>query len=117
IPCRGASPLRVSIPTMSAPPLRQEPTVPALSGWGRSNVLWLAVSLCMLALLATAAWLVISDDEQPLPPFLAGGGARQAPAAPAPRDGLRLAGSGSNLPITRALSAAFPRERSRHAVV
>ncbi|MCA9705615.1 MAG: substrate-binding domain-containing protein [Myxococcales bacterium] len=32
-------------------------------------------------------------------------------------DGLRLAGSGSNLPLTRALSAAFPRGQGRYSVV
>lgn len=102
---------------MPEPSLQQEPAVPALRDWGRSNVLWLAVSLSMLALLAGAAWVVISDADQPLPPFMKAGGSRPPPTAPVPHDGLRLAGSGSNLPITRALSAALPRTTSLHAVV
>jgi len=96
-----------------------EPSVPALGGWGRSNLLWLAVSLVMLVLLAAAAWVVISDTNQPLPPFLqpSGGAAGPEPASSRQSEGLRMAGSGSNLPLTRALSAAFPREDSQHPVV
>jgi phosphate transport system substrate-binding protein len=102
---------------MGAPTLRQEPAVPALSGWGRSTVLWLAVSASMLALLAMAAWVVISDADQPLPPFLQAAEPRPPAPIPIPRDGLRMAGSGSNLPITRELSAAFSLAESQHAVV
>lgn len=106
-----------SIRQMAAPTLRQEPAVPALSGWGRSTVLWLAVSASMLALLGVAAWVVISDADQPLPPFMKATAPRTAAPAPAPRDGLRMAGSGSNLPITRALSSSFSLAESQHAVV
>jgi phosphate transport system substrate-binding protein len=102
---------------MGSPPLRQEPAVPALSGWGRSTVLWLAVSASMLALLAVAAWVVVSDADQPLPPFLKTAGPRPTTPAMVPHDGLRMAGSGSNLPITRALSSAFSLAESQHAVV
>jgi phosphate transport system substrate-binding protein len=102
---------------MGAPPLQQEPAVPALGGWGRSNVLWLAVSVSMLVLSAAAAWVIVSDADQPLPPFLEAGGARPPAPAVAPHDDLRLAGSGSNLPITRALSATFSRAELQHAVV
>jgi len=102
---------------MGAPSLRQEPAVPALSGWGRSTVLWLAVSASMLALLAVAAWVVVSDANQPLPPFLETAAPRPPAPTPAPRDGLRMAGSGSNLPITRTLSSAFSLVESQHAVV
>jgi len=102
-----------------AAPTPPPPAVPELSGWGRSNLLWLAVSLSMLALLATAAWLVVSDTDQPLPPFLRVGGLDSPTPRAAPRrgEGLRLAGSGSNLPMTRALSAAFPRDPTQHPVV
>lgn len=102
---------------MDAPPVRQEPAVPALGGWGRSNLLWLAVSAIMLVLGAAAAWVVVSDADQPLPPFLKAGAARAAPPAASPHGGLRLAGSGSNLPVTRVLSAAFSRAEGQHAVV
>ena len=102
---------------MAAPPLRQEPAVPALSGWGRSTVLWLAVSASMLVLLAVAAWVVVSDADQPLPPFLRSAEPRPPAPAVARRDGLRMAGSGSNLPITRVLSSAFSLAESQHAVV
>lgn len=108
--------LQVSIALMPGPSLRQEPPVPALSDWGRSNLLWLAVGLASLVLLGAAAWLVISDEEQPLPPFLQAGGVRPSTAA-IPHDELRLAGSGSNLPITEALSTGLPRARSVRAVV
>lgn len=93
--------------------------MPALGAWGRSNVLWLAVSLSMLGLLGVAAWVVVSDTDQPLPPFLKPGGpaAPDSPATPPGSEGLRLAGSGSNLPLTRALSAAFPRSEGAHPVV
>ncbi len=107
-----------SIAPMAASDLRPEPAVPDLGGWGRSNVLWLAVSLGMLGLVAGAVFIVLADTQQPLPPFLR---ARAAgAAAPTPErsaEGLRLAGSGSNLPMTRALSAAFPRDEIRHPVV
>jgi phosphate transport system substrate-binding protein len=102
---------------MGAPPLRQESAVPALSGWGRSTVLWLAVSASMLVLLAVAAWVVVSDANQPLPPFLNTAERRPPTPATIPRDGLRMAGSGSNLPITRTLSSTFSLAESQHAVV
>lgn len=103
---------------MATPP-RSEPTVPTLGAWGRSNLLWLAVSLSMLGLLAAATWVVVSDTGQPLPPFLDPNGATATARPPpsAPTAGLRLAGSGSNLPLTRALSAAFPRDLGPHPVV
>lgn len=104
---------------MAETPLRLEAAVPDPSGWGRSNRLWLAVSLTMLALLAAAAWLVVSDTNEPLPPFLRSGTTRPPPppANPNGLDGLRLAGSGSNLPMARALSAALPRDDEPHPVV
>ena len=103
---------------MATPP-RSEPTVPTLGAWGRSNLLWLAVSLSMLGLLAAATWVVVSDTGQPLPPFLDPNGATATARPPpsTPTAGLRLAGSGSNLPLTRALSGAFPRDLGPHPVV
>ena len=59
-------------------------------------------------LLLPALWLVRHDDG-PIPPFL--GGPRPEPPAPAEApvaDLLDVAGSGSNLPITRALAGAYP---------
>ncbi|MCA9651691.1 MAG: substrate-binding domain-containing protein [Myxococcales bacterium] len=104
---------------MADAPPHLEPAVPDPSGWGGPNRLWLAVSLSMLALLGVAAWLVVSGTDQPLPPFLRAGGTDAPPPARHDRgsDGLRLAGSGSNLPMTRALNAAFPGDESRHPVV
>ncbi|MCA9709884.1 MAG: hypothetical protein KDK70_28860, partial [Myxococcales bacterium] len=58
-----------------------EPTVPALGGWERTNLMWPAVSLAMLGMLAAAAWVVVSDADQPLPPFLQPGGAAAPPRA------------------------------------
>jgi phosphate transport system substrate-binding protein len=62
----------------------------------------------VIALLLPAVWLVRHDDG-PMPPFL-GGPRPEPPAAPeAPVvELLDIAGSGSNLPITRALAAAYP---------
>ncbi len=94
--------------------------MPDLGGWGRSNLLWLVVSLSMLGLVGAAAAVVVSDTDQPLPPFLDPAHASASARATAPArhaDGLRLAGSGSNLPITRALSAAFPRDETHQPVV
>lgn len=93
--------------------------MPDLDGWGRSNRLWLTVSLSMVVLLGVAAWLVAFDTDQPLPPFLQVGGKSTDSTSPAvtTSEGLRLAGSGSNLPMARALSAAFPRDESHHPVV
>lgn len=102
---------------MATPSLQQEPAVPALRGWGRSSLLWLAVSATLLMLSAAAAWVVMSDADHPLPPFLTAGGPRPTALPAAPHEGLRMAGSGSNLPITRALGAAFSQAESRHAVV
>lgn len=107
------------MPTMAPPPPRFEAAAIDPSGWGSPHRLWLAVSVCMMALLGAAAWLVISDAEQPLPPFLRAGSGGEATPGPTPRatSELRLAGSGSNLPMTRALSAAFPRDQLRPPVV
>lgn len=103
---------------MDAPPSPSEPTVPALSGWGRSSVLWLAVSLSMLVLVGVAAWVVVSDSGAPRPPFLAEHARASKRSVPTESsDGLRLAGSGSNLPMARALSATFTAGASHHPVV
>jgi phosphate transport system substrate-binding protein len=61
----------------------------------------------VIALLLPAVWLVRVDDG-PVPPFL--GGPRPEPgepSAPAAIELLDVAGSGSNLPITHALAAAY----------
>lgn len=102
---------------MAAPTLQPEPAVPALGGWGRPSRLWLVVSVVTLVLSAAAAWVVVSDADQPLPPFLTAAGPRPAAPGAVRHDGLRMAGSGSNLPLTRSLGAAFSQARSRHAVV
>jgi len=96
-----------------------EPFVPALGGWGRSNLLWVLVSLALLALLTVAAGVVIADTRQPLPPFLQPGHAPPATVveSPAPGAGLQMAGSGSNLPITRALASRFAVGADHHPVV
>lgn len=59
----------------------------------------------MLAILGLALWLLLGSARGPQPPFLSEAGA--APTRrPARIDALVLAGSGSNLPVTRALAAA-----------
>ena len=69
---------------------------------------WLGVLVIAAGLLVLATALVTEADDGPQPPFL--DGEATTPAA-APVDSahgrLRLAGSGSNLPVTRALSAAY----------
>lgn len=66
---------------------------------------WIGVGLATLLLVVTASVVVIELDQGPRPPFLVDG---EAPAKPRyeSSDVLRLAGSGSNLPVTRALAAA-----------
>jgi phosphate transport system substrate-binding protein len=81
---------------------------PVATGAGRWTA---AVGLAVVVALAAAAWVLKSDDG-PVPPFL--GGPRPTDATPEPaRDKLvHVAGSGSNLPITRALAAGFVEQGS-----
>lgn len=79
---------------------------------------WRALVIALVVvLLVFAVWLV-SSDSGPVPPFL-GGPAPMSDHDPPerPHDLLDLAGSGSNLPITRALTAASPESLARHPVV
>lgn len=61
----------------------------------------------VLGLLLPALWLVRHDDG-PIPPFLGGPRPESPPATDVPTaELLDVAGSGSNLPITRALAGAY----------
>lgn len=83
-------------------------------GSRRARVVGWVLSLTGSALLLLTGWLLIELVESgPLPPFLSEN-AEPPPAlrpAPKPSNLLRLAGSGSNLPLTRALADSFVARR------
>jgi phosphate transport system substrate-binding protein len=76
----------------------------------RARLLWALVALAIAGLSAAAVLVLLRAARGPRPPFLdlPKGAATSAPARP-PRatDALVLAGSGSNLPLTRVLAEAF----------
>lgn len=84
-----------------------------------SSLPWMGLVTVLLALLLGGASIVVGLDEGPTPPFLEpGGGASDGGGFGRHNDGvLRLAGSGSNLPITRALAAGFARDGKPRPVV
>lgn len=73
-----------------------------------SRTIWALVALVLIGLAAASLAIVRAIESGPRPPFLV-----QPPVNPTPEDGprdpllLRMAGSGSNLPVTRALADAF----------
>lgn len=71
--------------------------------------LWALAALVPAALVAVAVLALLRAERGPRPRFLADplASAAPAPAPPAPDGPLGLAGSGSNLPLTRALVEAF----------
>jgi len=81
--------------------------VPLGSAARRPSPPWPAVAgLTVLATLGLSLWLLVGSASGPQPPFLGAAGephVRRAPRA----DALVLAGSGSNLPVTRALTTAY----------
>lgn len=92
--------------------------MPELADWGGSGALWIAVCLSLVVLVGAAAWAIVSDADKALPPFVTQPGEPAPPATPRHHgEGLRLAGSGSNLPMARALSASFDRGAAHHPVV
>ncbi|MEM6995537.1 MAG: substrate-binding domain-containing protein [Myxococcota bacterium] len=84
-----------------------------------ANTAWLIVAAAVATMLVAGAAVVLGGDQGEQPPFLTQPGpARAAPAGPRDPDApLGLAGSGSNLPITRALVAAFADGGGRLPVV
>ena len=70
---------------------------------------WLVVAATTAALLITGAVVVLGGKQGPQPPFLEAEADADAPAPRrrAPGEGLVIAGSGSNLPITRVLVSGF----------
>jgi phosphate transport system substrate-binding protein len=80
----------------------------------RAPLLWTLVALALGLLTASIALVLLYAARGPRPPFLAQPSAlREAPASPFGRaepGGLDIAGSGSNLPLTRALVEAFRAE-------
>jgi phosphate transport system substrate-binding protein len=84
----------------------------------RSRQPWLGVMVIAVALVVAAMALVSEADTGPRPPFVDG----RAPAPSAPpvdpkHDRLHLAGSGSNLPTTRALTEAYVDSGGKRPVV
>jgi phosphate transport system substrate-binding protein len=79
-----------------------------------ARVVGWALSLIGSALLLLTGWLLVRlVHSGPLPPFLDAEAGAPPPiqAAPKPANLLRLAGSGSNLPLTRELANAFVARR------
>lgn len=78
-----------------------------------SRALWILVGLTVLGLGGASGLVLAGVGQGERPPFLSAGGAGVAPrgAAPPGPSELRLAGSGSNLPLTRRLVSAFERSR------
>ena len=84
------------------------------SGSERARVLGWTLASVGSALLVVTGWLLLRVVEaSPQPPYLddVQDPARVQPPAPKPGNLLRLAGSGSNLPLTRALANAFVARR------
>ena len=75
----------------------------------RVPLLWTLVALAIVALTSLSALVLLTSARGPRPSFLDArpAGTTSAPPAPRPVDGaLVLAGSGTNLPLTRALAGA-----------
>jgi len=68
---------------------------------------WLLSALLVVAATAGAALLAKNAEAGPVPPFVAGTLKPTPAGLPAHGPGLELAGSGSNLPLTRKLVEAF----------
>ena len=74
--------------------------------------LWIFVALTLLGLAGASGAVLAGLGQGEPPPFLKRDARARAPALPPTRpDTLHLAGSGTNLPLTRRLAAAF---RARH---
>lgn len=82
------------------------------------NTAWLAVLGAVAIVLVAVAIVVLGADPGPRPPFLDRPHEARAPGVQRPEQGvLALAGSGSNLPVTRALVSEFVTEDGTRAVV
>ena len=80
----------------------------------RVPLLWTLVALAIVALTSLSALVLLTSARGPRPSFLDArpAGTTSAPPAPRPVDGaLVLAGSGTNLPLTRALAGALRARR------
>lgn len=74
------------------------------------------VGLAVLGMLALAMWILVGSTAGPQPPFLGAAGASPGQRK-AHEAALVLAGSGSNLPVTRALAAAYAAKGAAPPVV
>lgn len=68
---------------------------------------WLGVAVVVAVLLAAAFAIVVAVDKGPQPPFLDPNFEPEPESAPFDDGALHLAGSGSNLPLTRLLARAY----------
>jgi phosphate transport system substrate-binding protein len=94
------------------------PSVPATAKAAARR--WAGFSFAAVIGFGLLAWWVVRSDDGPVPPFLGGPHLDGTAAEPeARRDSalVHVAGSGSNIPITRALAAAFPGAPDRRPVV
>lgn len=101
---------------MPPEPLGHDPSTETgerIRNWDDSTpvALWAGIVAASLALAALGGWAVLSFGSGPRPPFLDDGVLDEASPAARGTDGgpglLELAGSGSNLPLTRALAEAY----------
>lgn len=70
--------------------------------------IWVGVFIALLALVTTTSIILLSPEPGPVPPFVSGEIRRvETQGRPRASKALRLAGSGSNIPVTRALASAF----------
>lgn len=74
------------------------------------------VGLAVLGMLGLALWMLVGTTKGPQPPFLGAAGASPGQRS-AHADALVIAGSGSNLPVTRALAAAYAAKGAAPPVV
>lgn len=79
--------------------------------------LWWMVLAVVVSLVVLAAASVTMLERGPVPPYVRGDVPRVASVEPRAPDVLHLAGSGSNVPLTRALAEAFSSRRGHGVVV
>lgn len=107
-------PARLGHVTDASPPRE------ALPPFERSSRLpWFGLAALALALGGGAVMVIASLDRGAVPPFLQPGASTEqsAPTTPGPQEAIRVAGTGSAIPVTRALAVAFGQHGRARPVV